>query len=299
MITLRVLNKMNDDKLLIEKYRPNTFDEYIYNVDDNVKFIRECVENKPFKLPNLILTSTSPGTGKTTLAKLITSILDSEMMYLNASDERGIDVIRRKVKEFVRTIPYNADVPKIIHFDEADGLTKDAQDMLRNLIEESSETCRFIFTCNNIHKIIDPLKSRCRIIDMSMPDIDKIRSRLNYIRKKENIKIHDVEMTELIGAHYPDIRSMIVDLESGDIRYNNNVSKLIYDALKEKDEKIALKLSYDRTLNHRQVVCDMCNLYLKDNNLKYIELLAECDYRLAIGSTPEIQLVWLVKEILK
>ena len=85
----------------------------------------------------------------------------------------------------------------------------------------------------------------------------------------------------------------------GVIRYNNNVSKLIYDALKEKDEKIALKLSYDRTLNHRQVVCDMCNLYLKDNNLKYIELLAECDYRLAIGSTPEIQLVWLVKEILK
>ncbi len=282
----------------IEKYRPKTFDEYIFNNNDEIKYLEECIKKDPFTLPNIILVA-SPGTGKTTLAKVITSTLNSEMLYLNASDERGIDVMRQRVKEFVRAVAFNPSVPKIVHFDEADGLTKDAQDLLRNLTEESSLTCRFIFTCNNANKIIKPLKDRCELFELSNPDKDKIFKRLKYITAEEHCEYTDEFLNDIIEKCYPSIRAMVKSLQSGRISVENDITEELFKALQNKDDKTALKLAYDRTLNHRQIVINLVKMYVKVGDISKIELFAECDFRLALNSTPEIQLVWLVKELLK
>lgn len=287
------------NKLWIEKYRPHSFDEYIIDDDENVKFIKRCIETNPFKLPNLILFSKSPGTGKTTLAKIIVENLNSDFLYLNASDERGIDVMRQKVKAFTFALAFNDKVPKIVHLDEADSLTKDAQDMLRNLIEETSDNCRFIFTCNNINKIIEPIKSRCKTIELSTPSVENIRNRLNYICKQENITIDQTELSELIIEFYPDIRSMIVALESGDkfVNTNKDITTKLYNAIKTNNKEVAIKLAYDRTINQRQIISNLTDIYVNNDDYSFIELFAEFDYRISQSATPEIQLVAMINKM--
>lgn len=287
------------NKLWIEKYRPHSFEEYILDEDEKLKFIKDCIDNNAFKLPNMILFSKSPGTGKTTLAKIIVEKLGADFLYLNASDERGIDVMRQKVKSFAYALAFNDSVPKIIHLDEADSLTKDAQDMLRNLIEESSETCRFVFTCNNINKIIEPIRSRCKTIELSSPSIPKIRERINYICDKENLTIDEVSKTELIVEFYPDIRSMIVALESGDsfVNQNKDITAKLYNAIITNKKEEAIKLCYDRTLNQRQIISNLTDMYVNKKDFKFIDLFAEFDFRIAMSATPEIQLIAMVNKM--
>lgn len=293
-------------KMFVEKYRPETICSMIGS--ENLKSLSDSIQTDPWSLPHLLLATKSAGTGKTTLAKAIINELKSDFLYLNASDERGIDVIRDRVKEFVITQGFNRDAPKIVHLDEADGLTRDAQDSLRNLMEEYSGNCRFILTCNNENKIIEPIKSRCTIINLANPPKEQIYIYLKNIIDAENIKL-DISLNDLVNRYYPDIRSMLMALESikvlGAIHINGSVevANSIYDLLKNKKISDARRLWLTYGVSHRDIVKRIYLLVMDDENIsksaKYdaVHIIAEADYRMAVGSDSEITLASLAFEL--
>jgi len=282
--------------LLTEKFRPHEFEDFISYEDNSfIEDIERYCTEEPFGLPNMILYG-SPGTGKTTLARIISDKLDTDVLYLNASDERGIGVMRGKVKEFVSTLGNNPNSPKIVHFDESDKLTKDAQNMLRNLIEERSKQCRFIFTCNNINEMIDPLKSRCVCYYMKSPDRYDIINRINYICDTENINKSRADIARIVDTNYPDIRSMIKALMFDVSDNSGNIVSKIYDSVKS--GKIDNKLIYDRSLNHRVLLKELFEMMYDEMTTEQVQIFSEYDYRIAVGGTPEVHFVCLIMELM-
>ena len=189
--------------LWTEKYRSQTLDQYIGN-DELKTTIGSWIQKND--IPHLLLYGKA-GTGKTTLAKLITQNIDCDMMYINASDENGIDTIRDKVKSFASTSTFRP--LKVVILDESDYLTINAQASLRNVIETFSAKTRFILTCNYVERIIEPLQSRCqafKIETLSKPDIAR---HLVYILSEEGITFNLVDIPTIVNIHYPDIRKII------------------------------------------------------------------------------------------
>jgi len=230
---------MKKHTLWIEKYRSQTLEQYIGN--DAVKTrIADCIISND--IPHFIFSGTA-GTGKTTLAKLIVSNIKCDYLYLNASDENGIDMIREKVKGFASSATFNP--IKVVILDEADFLTQPAQAALRNIIEEYSINTRFILTCNYIERLIEPLTSRCEIHILkppSMPDV--ARHICTNILDVEGVKYDIKNVALLIKEHYPDIRSIIKYLQAGVkdnefqwIELNTDWLTKVVDVLKSRDKK--------------------------------------------------------------
>ena len=194
-------------ELWVEKYRPITLEEYIGN---------ETIKNKiadylkQGSIQNLLFHGVA-GTGKTTLAKLIAKNLNCDLLYLNASDERGIDTIREKIIPFASSMSFN-DI-KIVILDEADYLTPQAQATLRNTIESCSKTTRFILTCNYLERIISPLQSRCQTFEITPPSKQEVNYKCQNILTKEKILFYDNNIEDVINTHYPDIRKIINTLQ--------------------------------------------------------------------------------------
>jgi len=189
--------------LWTEKYRSQTLDQYIGN-DELKTTIQSWITKND--IPHLLLYGKA-GTGKTTLAKLITQNINCDMMYINASDENGIDTIRDKVKSFASTSTFRP--LKVVILDESDYLTINAQASLRNIIETFSAKTRFILTCNYVERIIEPLQSRCqafKIETLSKPDIAR---HIAYILNTEEVKFNPKDLAEIINNYYPDIRKII------------------------------------------------------------------------------------------
>ena len=189
-------------QLLVEKYRPKTIEEIVGLNASKIDFNN---------LPHLFLYG-PPGTGKTTLAKAIIRKLDSDHIILNASDDRGIDTVREKVKTFASTQSTKPGI-KIVFLDESDALTSEAQTALRNTMETYSKTCRFILTANYPNKIIDPLKSRCMTIPFNNIDPNKIVDRLKYICDEEKIPYQLEALAKIVSLNGSDIRRSINKLE--------------------------------------------------------------------------------------
>ena len=158
---------MKEHSLFVEKYRSQTLEDYVGN-EQLKQIIGKYIETNDIQ--NLLLYGT-PGTGKTTLAKIIVNNIDCDYLYINASDERGIDTIRDKVQGFASSASFKP--LKVIILDEADFLTIQAQASLRNIIETYSRTTRFILTCNYLERIIDPLQSRCQVLKITPPSKKK------------------------------------------------------------------------------------------------------------------------------
>ena len=181
---------MTDSAIWTERYRPQTFSE-IKGQDGIVKRVKALIEKK--NMPHLLLIG-SAGIGKTTLAWVIAKELygpdaKNNFLELNSSDERGIDIVRNKVKDFARTKSLK-DVPfKIILLDECDSLTREAQQALRRTMENYSKSCRFILSCNFASKIIDPIKSRCTIFKFKPLDKDSIQGIINRVETNEKLTI--------------------------------------------------------------------------------------------------------------
>ncbi len=241
--------------LWTEKYRSQTLDQYIGNSELKTTIGSWIAKND---IPHLLLYGKA-GTGKTTLAKLITQNIDCDMMYINASDENGIETIRDKVKSFASTSTFRP--LKVVILDESDYLTINAQASLRNIIETFSAKTRFILTCNYVERIIEPLQSRCqafKIETLSKPDIAR---HIAYILDTEGVKFNPKHLAEIINNYYPDIRKIINVVQQHNIDGELMINKIdtkfdISDVVKLIQSKDAFKLV-------RQ--------YLVDNNISDFE----------------------------
>ena len=191
-----------------EKYRPSTLNEIILDRSTKTYFNKVQVEQN---IPNVLFVG-KPGIGKTSLAKIIVNdILKCQYLYINASDENGIDTIRTKVLNFAQTKSLFGQI-KVIILDECDGLSIDAQKALRNSIEEYHDLTRFVLTANYKHKIIPALQSRCQIFDISY-DKNQYLTKLISIVKAEELKINKEDFTRIVNNCYPDFRKGINALQ--------------------------------------------------------------------------------------
>lgn len=189
--------------LFTEKYRPDTLEGYIGN-DDFKTSLQQWVSTND--VPHLLLCG-GAGTGKTTAAKLIVNNINCDYVYINCSDENGIDTIRDKVKSFASAATFKPQ--KVVIMDEADFLTINAQAALRNVIETFSLTTRFIFTCNYVERIIDPIQSRTVVFELTPPSMKEVAMKCLQILDKEEIKYQRSDVGNIVKQTYPDIRKSL------------------------------------------------------------------------------------------
>lgn len=243
---------MKQHTLWVEKYRSKSVENYVGN--EKIKSIIQTAIEKN-DIQNMILYGT-PGTGKTTLAKLIVNSLNCDYLYLNASDEKGMDVMRDKVKGFASSASFKP--LKIVILDEADFIRVDSQALLRNVIETFSLTTRFILTCNYIDRIIDPLQSRCKVLEIVPPSKAEVAKHVAEILDTEQVQYKLEDLATIVSKFYPDIRKIlntcqfslnnnILSIDSSSLVSNIYIDKII-DELK-KPNSSSLK-------NIRQIIAD-------------------------------------------
>ena len=247
-------NEEVNNSLWVEKYRPKQLKEYVGNEHLKTK-VGDYIESGD--VPHLLFFGKA-GTGKTTLAKLIVNSINCDYIIINASDERGIDIIRNKVKSFASTVGFKD--KKIIILDEFDYMTPDAQAMLRNLMETFSKHCRFILTCNYVEKVIEPIQSRCQTFQIVPPTKKDVAIQISQILTKEEVKFEPKDLVPIIDSSYPDIRKIIntcqLNSSKGILKVDvaniidGDIKIKIIDILKSKDDK------RNKYMNVRQAVAD-------------------------------------------
>lgn len=232
---------MSSHGLWVEKYRPKDLSTYVGNESLKTKVARFIEEQN---VPHLLLYGKAGG-GKTTLAKIITNNVECDYLYINASDERNIDLVRDKLKTFASSVGFKP--MKIVILDEADYLNPNsAQPALRNLMETFSSHCRFILTCNYVEKIIDPLQSRCQTYKIIPPSKKEVALHSRTILENEAIDYELDDLALIVTAGYPDLRKVINDLQrqcidgvlkvDKDGLLNNEFKLLFIESLKNRDD---------------------------------------------------------------
>ena len=313
---------MSATGMWVEKYSPMKLSE-IVNQTEIIGSLEALIKD-PTDMPHLMF-SGSAGVGKTTAALCITRQILGEYakdytLELNASDERGIGMVREKVKKFSRFAGM-AEVPfKIIILDEADEMTADAQTALRRIIEDTAKICRFIFIANNISKIIDPIQSRCATFKFtSIPQEDLI-ARLEMIAKKEKVKTDKKGLKAIYEYSEGDLRHAINLLQAtaslGAITVENVKSSAGLTKTSDVDEVLKMALS-GKIIDAREKMIELIKVYgmSESDFLKYInasvfkskherlsdilEVIAKYDYRILVGANPEIQLSAMLAETWK
>ena len=207
---------MKEHSLLNEKYRPEDLSTYVGNPQLKESISKQLSQND---IQNYLFYGPA-GTGKTTLAKIIVNTLDCDYLYINASDERGIETIRDKVSGFSSVMSFKP--IKVVILDEADFLTIQAQASLRNIIETFSRTTRFILTCNFVERIIDPLQSRCQTFKIIPPTKKEVAVHLASICDKESISYDLPAIGKVVNKFYPDLRKMLNTIQASNI--NNHLT---------------------------------------------------------------------------
>tara|TARA_R110001599_G_scaffold264669_1_gene465224 strand:- start:196 stop:1104 length:909 start_codon:yes stop_codon:yes gene_type:complete len=199
---------MSSHGLWVEKYRPQDLSTYVGNENLKTKVERFLDDGN---VPHLLLYGRAGG-GKTTLAKIIVNHVECDYLYINASDERNIDLVRDKLKTFASSVGFKP--MKIVILDEADYLNvNSAQPALRNLMETFSAHCRFILTCNYVEKIIDPIQSRCQTYKIVPPSKKEVALHSKIILEKEQISFDLDDLALVVTAGYPDMRKVINELQ--------------------------------------------------------------------------------------
>ena len=211
---------MSSHGLWVEKYRPQDLSTYVGNENLKTKVERFLDDGN---VPHLLLYGRAGG-GKTTLAKIIVNHVDCDYLYINASDERNIDLVRDKLKTFASSVGFKP--MKVVILDEADYLNvNSAQPALRNLMETFSAHCRFILTCNYVEKIIDPIQSRCQTYKIIPPSKKEVAVHAKTILEKENISFDLDDLALVVTAGYPDLRKVINELQRMSINGKLSIDK--------------------------------------------------------------------------
>ncbi|MEK6907345.1 MAG: replication factor C small subunit, partial [Nanoarchaeota archaeon] len=304
---------MND--IWIEKFRPSSFDEVV-GQDIIVSRIKAMTEQE--NVPHMLF-SGPPGVGKTTLALIIAKTLFKDswrqnFLETNASSERGIDVIRETIKDFARTKPMGSNIPKIILLDEADALTRDAQNALRRTMEQYSENCRFILSANYSSKVIEPIQSRCVIFRFKPLNLEDVKKVIKKISKDEKLKINDNVIKLIYDVSEGDLRRVENILQSCAIINNEITENLVNEitaSANPKDIKeileFALNKDFIKARNKllelmlknglsgidiiKQIQKEILNLSVNDNKkLELIDKCGEIEFRLVEGSDDFVQL---------
>ncbi len=305
------------DFIWVEKYRPKTIDECILPESIKRTFQDFLVAGE---IPNMLL-SGPPGIGKTTVAKALCEQLGADFYVINGSDEgRFLDTVRNNAKNFASTVSLTSESKhKVIIIDEADNTTSDVQLLLRASIEEFSANCRFIFTCNYKNKIIQPLHSRCTVIDFAVNKRDKptiaaqFFSRINDILDKENIRSDKKVVAELINKHFPDWRRVLNEcqrysaggeIDSGILASFSDVS--INDLTKNLKEKnfsevrkwVSTNLDNDTTLLFRRIYDSFYETLVANSIPAAVLILAKYQYQVAFVADQEINMLACLTEIM-
>tara|TARA_B100001105_G_scaffold59267_1_gene45566 strand:+ start:316 stop:1287 length:972 start_codon:yes stop_codon:yes gene_type:complete len=313
-------NHMSSNGMWVEKYRPTNLSE-IVNQTEIIGSLNELIKN-PTDMPHLMF-SGSAGVGKTTTALCISKQILGEYakdctLELNASDERGIGMVREKVKKFSRFAGM-VDVPfKIIILDEADEMTSDAQTALRRIIEDTAKICRFIFIANNISKIIDPIQSRCATFKFTSISEEDVIKRLDEIAKKEKVKSDKKGLKAIYDYSEGDLRHAINLMQAtaslGAITEENVKSSAGLTKISDVDDVLKIALS-GKVPEAREKMIELIKVYgmSESDFLKYInsavfkskheklseilQIIAKYDYRILVGSNSEIQLSAMLAEL--
>jgi len=308
---------MRDEFLWVEKYRPKTIEDCI--LPENIKKTFRDFLNKG-EVPNLLLAGPA-GCGKTTVAKALCTELGVDVYVINGSDEgRFLDTVRNSAKNFASTVSLSSDARhKVIIIDEADNTTPDVQLLLRASIEEFSNNCRFIFTCNYKNKIIEPLHSRCAVIEFSIKGKEKAEtaaaffSRLNGILDEERIQADKKVLAELINKHFPDWRRVLNEcqrysvggkIDSGilahfsDVKVNDLVKNLKEKNFAEVRKWCVDNLDNDPAVLLRRIYDSLYTSLVPSTIPAAVLIIAKYQYQIAFVADQEINLLACLTEIM-
>ena len=303
------------EEIWIEKYRPSNLSEVVGQTPITSR-LKNYVKER--SMPHLLFAGPA-GTGKTTCALALARELFGELWKhnlheLNASDERGIDVVRGKIKEFARTAPLGEDGFKIIFLDEADALTGAAQAALRRTMEKYSRTCRFVMSCNFSSKIIDPIQSRCAVFRFRPLKAEDVERYLKFVAVKEELNIDKEAYESLTYLAQGDLRRAINGLQMAAAANVDITPDVVYQAVaaaRPEEVKEALEMSLNNNFAGarerldtlqityglagedvlRQMHRSVRDIEVPDTiKVQMIEKLAEADFRLSEGANARIQI---------
>ena len=297
----------SDNSLLVEKYRPSTLENYVGNENIKKSIAKYLDQND---IQNLIFYGPA-GTGKTTLAKIIVKNLDCDHLYINASDERGIETIRDKVQGFASVASFKP--LKVVILDEADFLTIQAQASLRNIIETFSRTTRFIMTCNFVERIIDPLQSRCHVLKIVPPTKKDVARHLAWVLDQEKIRYEMQDLVPLINQYYPDLRKCINTIQlstmDNDLRLDqsilvssNYIDKIINELSNKADFKTVRQIIADANVDDFdelfKSLYDKASEYLPGKEGTATILINEHQYKANFRIDKEINIMSLIQNLI-
>lgn len=296
-----------DNFMWTEKYRPKKISEMVG--DFKIKILK-YLEN-PKAIPHFLLFSKTPGTGKTTLAKAIINELGCDALILNSSDDRKIDTIREKVKEFSMTQSTDKKLKRCVFLDEFDGMLKASQEALRNVMETYANNVFFILTCNNINKVIMPLQSRCIKIAFAYPDKDEIYLYLEQVCQKEEMTFTKEGLQQLIQMNYPSIRNCVLKLQDMKIEELDVTPETVkpvdgmfgdlWERFLKKDWKYIKKIVMKSTIDPRELNSYFWEkaLYSEPTKLKVVQITCRNEKDISWGANAQIIFVTSIFEMMK
>jgi replication factor C small subunit len=288
-----------------EKFRPKKINELVGDFKSKIKQYLTNTQS----IPNFLFYSSTPGTGKTTLAKAIINELGCDALILNSSDDRKIETVREKVKEFALTQSSKTGLRRCVFLDEFDGMLKASQEALRNIMETYASNVFFILTCNNINKVIEPIKSRCITIPFAHPSKDDVYKYLEKICIHEKMDYTEEGVRKLININYPSIRNCVVMLQdlftekkavtNETVRPVNEIYEVAWQMLKEKRWQDIKKVVLESTLDARELNQYFWEKALETEppNIRLIQITCRNEKDIAVGADEKIIFITSLPEI--